>query len=57
MADIKFCSELGIPNSTLSTFVKQRSKLENINNVAPMQKHARASKHHEIDEAVLLSMV
>ena len=51
-ADI--CSEFGIPKSTLSMFVKRRSKLKEFDDVAPTRKHARMSKHHDIDEAVLI---
>ena len=52
--EARICSEIGILKSTLSMLIKQRAKLEELNNVILMRKRARTSKHCEIDEADLI---
>lgn len=52
-ADI--CAQFGVPKSTLSTFISQRSKLEELQQDAgPKRKRARSAKHGSVDEAVLI---
>ena len=46
------CREFGLPKSSLSTILKDRSKLDL--DLAPTRKHARSSKHSDVDEAVLI---
>ena len=44
------CREFGLPKSSLSTILKDRSKLD----LAPTRKRARSSKRSDVDEAVLI---
>ena len=37
------CEEFGIAKSTLSTFIKDREKLQDLNDVAPTRKCARTA--------------
>ena len=46
------CRELGLPKSSLSTILKDRSQLDL--DLAPTRKRARSSKHSDVDEAVLI---
>ena len=48
------CEEFGIAKSTLSTFIKDRDKLQDLNDVAPTRKRTRTALHSDVDEAVLI---
>ena len=48
------CEEFGIAKSTLSTFIKDREKLQDLNDVAPIRKIARTALHSDVAEAVLI---
>ena len=46
------CRKFGIPKSSLSTILKDRSKLDL--DLAPTRKRAQLLKHSDVDEAVLI---
>ena len=46
------CREFGLPKSSLSTILKDRSKLDL--DLAPTRKSAQSLKHSDVDEAVLI---
>ena len=48
------CDEYSIAKTTLSTIIKNRAKLEDLDDIVPTRKRARSTKHSDIDEAVMI---
>ena len=48
------CADFDVVKSTLSTIIKNRASIENLEDVDPARKRARTAKHSNVDEALLM---